>query len=259
MSIKLMSEVWENGPQDRNEILVLIALADFCNDEGECWPSMESIAKKARMSSRGVQKICGRLVESGWLEIDLRKGRSGCNLYHVKTPNTVHPEHGSPPNPVRENPEPRSHNPEPRSPKPLEPSLEPSEDTPLTPQAILEAVASKNAVTSFLAYRKRRRAPVTETAAKRLASSLRAIAQSGGDPDDALGMAEERNWQTVKPDWYAREKQEKSNGRNGSAADLARRAGERFAARYVDSRQGAGASQPLLSAGQSGGSAGGGS
>ena len=68
---------------------------------------------------------------------------------------------------------------------------------------ILEAWASASAVASFIAYRRKAKGgALTITAAKRMAENLKAIMASGGDPDDALGMAEERAWLTVKPDWY---------------------------------------------------------
>ena len=121
-----MSLVWEHGPADKAEVLVLLAIADYCNDDGECWPSVASIARKARMTERGVQKICARLSETGWLQIDLRQGRYGCNLYRIKTPNFVHPEHGSPRTPEHQTPNPVRQNPEPRSPKPSLTIKEPS-------------------------------------------------------------------------------------------------------------------------------------
>lgn len=134
MSVRILSAVWDRGPEDKGELLVLLALADYCNDDGECWPSIPAVARKARMSDRGVQKICARLAEQGWLRIEPNRGRRGCNLYRLlnphardpetgpeeptRPPNTVHPEPGSPPNasaeppnPVRETPEPRSDEP----------------------------------------------------------------------------------------------------------------------------------------------------
>ena len=126
MSIKIMSQVWSDGPSDKSEILLLLALADFCNDEGECWPAVDTIAEKARMTSRGVQKISARLVEAGWLEIDLRKGRHGCNLFRIKTPNGAHPnpEHGSPRTRFAKTP-----NPVPKTPNPVHPNhQEPSKN-----------------------------------------------------------------------------------------------------------------------------------
>lgn len=127
MSVKIMSQVWENGPSDKAEAFVLLAIADYCNDEGECWPSVASIARKARMTERGVQKICARLCEIGWLQIDLRRGRHGCNLYRIQTPNPVHPEPRSPRTPEHQTPNPVRQNPEPRSPEPSVTVKEPSQ------------------------------------------------------------------------------------------------------------------------------------
>jgi len=64
MSIRLMSQVWEDtriGSQA--ELLVLLALADHARDDGLCWPSMRSIAGKARIEERSAQRIIRRLIE----------------------------------------------------------------------------------------------------------------------------------------------------------------------------------------------------
>jgi len=84
----------------------------------------------------------------------------------------------------------------------------------------LTAWASEAAVASFIAYRKKSKGKaLTETAAKRLADTLKAIFNAGGDCDDALGMAEERGWLTIKADWYFNEKG-KANGRTNSNAAI---------------------------------------
>jgi hypothetical protein len=103
MSIRVMSWVWDCGPEKGSDLLVLLALADFANDEGECWPSMASIARKARMTERGAQKIARRLKEDGFLEITTGGGRHGCNRYRIirrETPNEVHPFSAETPNTV---------------------------------------------------------------------------------------------------------------------------------------------------------------
>ena len=33
VSIRIMQHVWENGPEDRGELLVLLALADFADEK----------------------------------------------------------------------------------------------------------------------------------------------------------------------------------------------------------------------------------
>ena len=71
-----------------------------------------------------------------------------------------------------------------------------------SPSEIIAHHASKSAADSFTAWRKRIRKPLTETAAIRVAKQLAAITAAGGDADDALGMAEEHGWQTIKGEWY---------------------------------------------------------
>jgi len=84
MSIKIMSQVWENGPTDHGELLVLLALADFCDDRGQCWPSMAAIAEKARMTERGARGAIARLEVAGYVRRDVNRGRGLSNLYTVK-------------------------------------------------------------------------------------------------------------------------------------------------------------------------------
>jgi len=71
-----------------------------------------------------------------------------------------------------------------------------------TPAEIIAHVASPEAASSFVAWRKRVKKPLTEAAALRIIKTLIAIKTAGGDPDDALAMAEEHGWQTIKAEWY---------------------------------------------------------
>lgn len=99
MSIEVMSRVWKYGPDDKGELLVMLALADFANDQGECWPSIGRVAEKARMSERGVQKIVARLVEEGLLVVHPNAGKKGTNLYVVMPPEGVNGVRGEPGSP----------------------------------------------------------------------------------------------------------------------------------------------------------------
>jgi len=84
MSIRLMAQVWEDTRVDTQaELLVLLALADHARDDGLCWPSMRTIAKKARIAERSAQRIVRRLIEKGLIEL-VSKG--GCIEGH-NTPN----------------------------------------------------------------------------------------------------------------------------------------------------------------------------
>ena len=89
-----------------------------------------------------------------------------------------------------------------------------------TPDQILAHFVTVAAATSFAAWRKRIKKPLTETAALRIAKTLQEIMSRGGDPSDALGMAEERGWISVKAEWYFGKQ---SNGSNGGQPDATSR------------------------------------
>jgi hypothetical protein len=138
MSIKVMSWVWENGPEQQSARFVLLALADFANDAGECWPSIDGIARKVCMSDRGVQKVLRQLEADGWIATEIGGGRRGANVYRIalvrptETPNDVPPERCSPRttaqktlNDVHHPPNMSSENPERRSPEPSRTIKEP--------------------------------------------------------------------------------------------------------------------------------------
>lgn len=73
-----------------------------------------------------------------------------------------------------------------------------------TPAQILGHEASSDAVQGFIAWRKATRKPLTERAAMMVAKTLREITGHGGDADEALDLAQEHGWQTIKPHWYWR-------------------------------------------------------
>jgi hypothetical protein len=55
---------------------VLVSLADNANDQGVCWPSVESIAMRTCLSERSVQNSIKWLIEQGALHAQQRNGRS---------------------------------------------------------------------------------------------------------------------------------------------------------------------------------------
>ena len=84
MSIRVESRVWKSADAAGGELLVLLALAHFADDEGWCWPSMATIAKKTRMTERSAQRIIRRLVGRGQLFCDPSAGGRGKpNRYRV--------------------------------------------------------------------------------------------------------------------------------------------------------------------------------
>lgn len=75
MSVKLMSQVWELANVDQGTLLVLLALADWANDKGVCWPSVPAIARKARLGDRQVRRILHALEERGIITVQEQRGR----------------------------------------------------------------------------------------------------------------------------------------------------------------------------------------
>lgn len=68
------------GPTPAPQKLVLIALADFVNDQdGTCWPSQEVIAQRATMSARTVRRHIGWLDGVGLISVHGdADGSQGC-------------------------------------------------------------------------------------------------------------------------------------------------------------------------------------
>jgi hypothetical protein len=86
MSIRVMTSVWDDArTQAHSELLVLLALADWANDEGHCWPTICALASKARLSERAVQQILGRLTATGRIRRIQGGGRGRANQYQVVT------------------------------------------------------------------------------------------------------------------------------------------------------------------------------
>jgi hypothetical protein len=55
---------------------LMVAMADYCNDDGYCWPSQSSLAKRIRGTERGVIRMLDDLIAEGEIEV-YRKGGNG--------------------------------------------------------------------------------------------------------------------------------------------------------------------------------------
>ena len=94
-----------------------------------------------------------------------------------------------------------------------------------TPAEILSHAADSEAASSFVAWRKKLRKPLTERAALSIAKTLAAINAAGGDATEALDLAQEHGWQTIKPDWYWNIKN--GNRNNQASRNSATNAGDK--------------------------------
>lgn len=79
MSIKAMTWIWDNSEAQGTELLCLLALADYANDEGECYPGIKRLAHRCRVGERAIQKVLRKLEEAGEVETITGKG------VHTKT------------------------------------------------------------------------------------------------------------------------------------------------------------------------------
>src|SRR5437667_5126963 len=83
MSIAVTSAIWQSGRFKGTELLVLLALADFSDDKGVSWPSVMTLARKARVSRRTAQRMINRLAKQGVLVISNRGGGRRTCRYRI--------------------------------------------------------------------------------------------------------------------------------------------------------------------------------
>lgn len=68
MSVKIITKVWEWSRAEGNARLVMLALADFCDDDATCYPGIKRVARKCRLSERTVQRLMAAIEKTGELE-----------------------------------------------------------------------------------------------------------------------------------------------------------------------------------------------
>lgn len=68
MSVRQMTLVWEYSRAEGNVLLLALALADWADDDGYCYPSFRQLAKKARIDRSTAIRGIGKLLKSGELE-----------------------------------------------------------------------------------------------------------------------------------------------------------------------------------------------
>ncbi|MAU40997.1 MAG: hypothetical protein CMF31_05175 [Kordiimonas sp.] len=86
MSVKAIHWAFEQDLKPSAKV-VLLALADYANDDGECWPGLDVIMHKSRLSRRAVQKQIKALEEAGIIARAARyrdNGSNASNQYILK-------------------------------------------------------------------------------------------------------------------------------------------------------------------------------
>lgn len=84
MSVQAMSWVWNHSQAEGTARLVLLAIADAANREGErAWISAKTIGEMCRVTSRTAQRKIAELVAIGELEKTGSRGERQANVYRL--------------------------------------------------------------------------------------------------------------------------------------------------------------------------------
>lgn len=186
MSIKLMSAVWERSDISSTQKLVMLALADWANDDGLCWPSIDRLAQKTGMAGRSVQRIIRDLEQVGLVKRDEVVGKG--NRYWILTPLTdCHPRHSVTPPLTECHPTPDTVSP----------------NTPKTPHLPVNVIRGLpdwlplDAWDGWLEMRRAKKKPMTGRAMHRALNKLEAMREAGQDIAEVLDRSTMNGWTDI--------------------------------------------------------------
>ena len=220
MSIALMTLAWKSNYASGKK-MVLLALCDNANDQGECYPSVSMLVEKCSMSERSVFSHISELEKNGAIRRENRPGRS--TVYHIdsgkfSTQTTANPAPLQPLHPTSATVAPITIN---------EPSIEPSGNhktkKPASP-FVLPAWIPEETWTAFLDTRKKKKAANTDFALGLVLKTLIRFHDTGCDAIESLENSIKGGWSdvyepkngTVKP---RTNKQEALEARNRAVSD----------------------------------------
>lgn len=91
MSIQAMNHYMEHGCYDSTEVLVLLILANFADEDGTCWPKIDTIAGIARLDPGTVKRVVKRLSDPETCEAlgrtpAIRVDRNAGSSKHARNP-----------------------------------------------------------------------------------------------------------------------------------------------------------------------------
>ena len=65
MAWKILRSVMENNDVGGAAKLVALVLANYANEKGLAWPSIESLAEKTGLSTRQIQRLVPQIEKAG--------------------------------------------------------------------------------------------------------------------------------------------------------------------------------------------------
>ena len=129
---------------------VLVALADYADERGECFPKHETTAARTGANVRTVQRAIAALMEAGFMDMDHQyrdDGRFRSNRYRLNLSRDV-PRHGATPTPAESHQHPGTVPPLPRQRVTNTPAESRSKNPHRTPKGTPRGTVSADAATA---------------------------------------------------------------------------------------------------------------
>jgi len=86
MSIEALNWAWSVPDVSPAQKLVLLALANYADSRGKCWPSIKTVSRKTCLARRTVTRALETLAVAGFVRADRRSrddGSQSSNIYHL--------------------------------------------------------------------------------------------------------------------------------------------------------------------------------
>lgn len=187
-----MTAAWKIDATSTDK-LVLLALADWANGEGLCWPSIKQLADKSGLAERGLQMAIKRLCEAGHLTRCEVTGKGVNYTVHPRT--TCTPAKDAPPHETTQTPARRAPNTVSNHHKSKKAT--PSHSRRAKPKA--NAIELPEGVTvelwnDYRAMRQRKRAPMTPKAESLMLAKLVTLKREGHDPAAVIEQSIMNAW-----------------------------------------------------------------
>lgn len=77
MSIKAINWAWEQDLEGPTYQILLIALADYADEQHSCWPSIEQLARKCKVSGKTISRHLKELIALGLVRTERRDNGFG--------------------------------------------------------------------------------------------------------------------------------------------------------------------------------------
>ena len=79
----MVADALDYAPVKGTTLIVLIALAEFANDDDTAWPSVTTLARRSRCTPRNVRKAMNELEGKGLVQRLRNAGPNGVNRYRI--------------------------------------------------------------------------------------------------------------------------------------------------------------------------------